>query len=75
MKQKQLVYKYIMDILKAARVIWSKLLLALLAACFHSSVLYDLTGLERQAVIQTYLKPLKKYDKKKKAIKNNKTSE
>lgn len=74
MKQKQLVYKYIMDILKAARVIWSKLLFALLAACCLSSVLHDLTGLERQAVIQTYLKPLKKYDKKK-AIKNNKPSE
>lgn len=40
-----------------------------------SSVLYDSPGLERQAVIQTYLKPLKKYDKKKKAIKNNKPSE
>lgn len=48
-----------MDILKAARVIWSKLLLALLAACFLSSVLYDLTGLERQASIQTYLKTTK----------------
>lgn len=70
MKQKQLVYKYIMDILKAARVIWSKLLFALLAARYLSSDLHDLTGLERQA-IQTYLKPWKKYDKKK-AIKNNK---
>lgn len=47
---------------------------AFTSACFLSSVLNDLTGLERQAVIQTYLKPLKKYDKKK-AIKNNKPSE
>lgn len=44
---------------------------AFTSASFRS---FDLTGLERQAVIQTNLKPLKKHGKKK-AIENNKPSE
>lgn len=44
---------------------------ALTSACFLSTVFYDFTGLERQNVIQTYLKPLKEYDKKPSRITNH----